>query len=163
MKMVRNPHRGRPTALVDAPFPSTNVAAVQKLLAHCPHADETPLVDAAALGPAGSLWVKDERARMGLGSFKALGAAYVIANDAAARAASPDSNTLAGETYVTASAGNHGLSVAAGARVFGAQAVVYIAETVPADFATRLGGLGAKVVRKGRDYAADAAADIDAA
>ena len=32
--------------------------------------------------PHGTLWVKDERGRMGLGSFKALGAAYVIASHA---------------------------------------------------------------------------------
>lgn len=55
---------------------------------------------------------------------------------------------------MTASAGNHGMSVAAGARVFGAKAVVYIAETVPEGFAGRLRDMGADVVRAGTDYAA---------
>ena len=41
---------------------------------------------------------------------------------------------LNGRTYVIGSAGNHGQSVAAGARVFGARAVVYLAETVPVGF-----------------------------
>ena len=82
---------------------------------------------------------------MGLGSFKALGAAYVIAHDAKAGRAK-------GRTYVTASAGNHGMSVAAGASAFGASAVVYIAESVPEVFADRLRGLGAQVVREGAIY-----------
>ena len=63
-----------------------------------------------------------------------------------------------GGAYVTASAGNHGLSVAAGARVFGARAVVYLAETVPESFAARLRGKGAEVVRAGADYAGSMAA-----
>jgi diaminopropionate ammonia-lyase len=100
------------------------------------------------------LVIKDERGRMGLGSFKALGAAYVIAHDAVATGADDLSRALAGRTYVTASAGNHGMSVAAGARVFGADAVVYIAETVPEIFAQRLADKGARVVRAGDDYAA---------
>ncbi|KIN62155.1 Diaminopropionate ammonia-lyase [Sulfitobacter noctilucicola] len=82
---------------------------------------------------------------MSLGSFKALGAAYVIAHDAAEGRAK-------GQTYVTASAGNHGLSVAAGANAFGAQAVVFLAETVPESFADRLRNLGAKVERHGAFY-----------
>jgi diaminopropionate ammonia-lyase len=95
---------------------------------------------------------------MGLGSFKALGAAYVIACDAAATGAQDMGRALEGRTYVTASAGNHGLSVAAGARVFGARAVVYLAETVPEGFAARLRDKGAEVVREGADYAASMAA-----
>ena len=51
-----------------------------------------------------------------------------------------------------ASAGNHGLSVAAGARVFGIAARIYLAETVPEAFAERLRGLGAEVVRAGAIY-----------
>jgi diaminopropionate ammonia-lyase len=100
---------------------------------------------------------------MGLGSFKALGAAYVIACDAAAASLEPGSKPLRGRTYITASAGNHGMSVAAGARVFGANAVVYIAETVPEVFARRLRDKGAEVRREGRDYAASMAAASAAA
>ena len=59
---------------------------------------------------------------------------------------------LDGVTYVTASSGNHGMSVAAGSRVFGAAAVVVLAEGVPEAFATRLRGFGAEVVRAGSDY-----------
>ena len=105
---------------------------------------------ADALGIA-SLRVKDERGRMGMGSFKALGASYVIARHA-------EAGEAAGRTYVTASAGNHGLSVAAGARVFGARSRVYLAETVPAGFAERLRAEGAEVRVEGADYDASMAA-----
>jgi len=33
---------------------------------------------------------------------------------------------LAGEVYIAATAGNHGLSIAAGARIFGARAMIYV-------------------------------------
>ena len=148
MKLLANPHRGRGDAIaLDAPFPSVDVAAVEARLARCPAHAETPLVHAPALaevaGVAG-VSVKDERTRMGLGSFKALGAAYVIARDR--------EDGLAGRTYVTASAGNHGLSVAAGARAFDASAVVYVAETVPDGFVRRLEAEGAQVRREGARY-----------
>ena len=141
------------------PWTAADAAPPQALVAKCPRAGVTPLIDARALAAelgVGALHVKDERDRMGLGSFKALGAAYVIACDAAAGRA-------AGQTYVTASAGNHGLSVAAGAQAFGAKARVYIAETVPEAFAERLRGLGAEVVREGGVYEDSMAAAAQAA
>lgn len=159
MKTLENLWRGRglpEEAVSGAPWPSADAAAPAGLLARCPAAEETPLVAVPGLGP--DLWVKDERGRMGLGSFKALGAAYVIAHDAVATGAEEMGRALEGRCYVTASAGNHGLSVAAGARVFGARAVVYLAETVPENFAARLRDTGAEVVRAGADYAASMAA-----
>lgn len=161
MHHISNPHRGKGLAsLSDIPLPSTDAAAVAALLARCPAHAETPLTDAPSIAAAAgvtSVWVKDERGRMGLGSFKALGAAYVIACDAVATGAEDLSTALAGTTYVTASAGNHGMSVAAGARVFGARAVVHIAETVPESFADRLREKGARVVRAGAEYEASMA------
>lgn len=160
--MLRNPFRAAarlPEGLADFPFPSVDADRPLALLARCPEAAETPLVAAPGLAwrcGVGAVWIKDERARMGLGSFKALGAAYVIAHDAAAGAAR-------GRTYVTASAGNHGLSVAAGARAFGARAVIYLAETVPDAFAARLRGQGAEVVREGATYEDSMAAAAAAA
>lgn len=163
MQIIENPWRGVGLELPDTPLPSTDAAAVQALLSRCPAARDTPLVDAqglaAKLGVA-HVWVKDERGRMGLGSFKALGAAYVIAHQAVQSGREPLETALNGRCFVTASAGNHGLSVAAGARVFAARAVVYLAETVPEGFAARLRAKGAEVVRAGADYEAsmDAAA-----
>ncbi len=137
-------------------LPSTDADAVAALLGHCPLHGETPLIDAAGVARAAGVaqvWVKDERGRMGLGSFKALGAAYAIAHDAA-DAGGDFAQALAGRVYVAASAGNHGLSVAAGARLFGARAVIYLSDTVPEAFAARLRGKGAEVVRAGADYEA---------
>lgn len=154
-QVMRNPHRGGGKLAENAPFPSTNVRRVGALLAQCPSAGETPMIEATSLAPVERMWIKDERSRMNLGSFKALGAAYVIARDAVdAKGEAPGPQSLSGRTYVTASAGNHGLSVAAGARAFGAQAVVFIADTVPESFAQRLRAQNAQVVRHGADYAA---------
>ncbi|WP_170381333.1 pyridoxal-phosphate dependent enzyme [Ruegeria atlantica] len=154
MKITSNPHRGGQKLIEAAPYPSTDAGRVADLLNQCPIAAETPLLPVDGLADVAALWVKDERGRMNLGSFKALGAAYVIARHAADISENPDSATLSGRTYVTASAGNHGMSVAAGARIFGADAVVYIAETVPESFADRLRAQNAQVVRCGTDYAA---------
>lgn len=162
MKILHNPYRTvglGADALADIPFPSVDAAAPLELLARCPHAARTPLHHAPAVAEASgvaAVYLKDERERMGLGSFKALGAAYVIARDAAEGRAQ-------GRTYVTASAGNHGLSVAAGAAAFGARAVIYIAETVPESFADRLRAMGADVVRSGAYYEASMAAAMEAA
>ena len=134
--------------LDDIPFPSIDADRVHRLLSRCPKAAETPLrlsADLAGKADVAEVWVKDERARMGLGSFKALGAAYVIARDAEAGQAQ-------GRVYVTASAGNHGLSVAAGAAAFGARAIIFLADTVPEAFAMRLRDMGAEVRRHGAIY-----------
>lgn len=167
MKYIPNPARDSGLSGFDSvPFPSSNAEAVATLLSRCPAHGETPVKDAPALAARAGvarLAIKDERARMGLGSFKALGAAYVIAHDAVATGTQDLAPALAGQTYVTASAGNHGMSVAAGARVFGAEAVVYIAETVPESFAKRLADKGAQVIREGDDYAASMAAAAKAA
>ncbi|MGR3635125.1 MAG: pyridoxal-phosphate dependent enzyme [Shimia sp.] len=155
MKLSANPYKGQGKICAGFPYPSDDAERVAALLGLCPVASETPLIDASAAAPVGAFWVKDERTRMGLGSFKALGAAYVIARQAwDASDGNPGAQSLVGRTYVTASAGNHGMSVAAGARVFGAQSVVFIAETVPESFAVRLADRGAQVVREGADYAA---------
>lgn len=155
-------HNTRPAALTgldDVPFPSVDADAPMALLKRCPAAGQTPLVLAkpiAAQADVAEVWIKDERGRMGLGSFKALGAAYVIAHDA-------EQGNAKGATYVTASAGNHGMSVAAGAAAFGARAVVYIAQTVPEAFAARLADQGAEVVRAGETYEASMEAAAQAA
>lgn len=81
---------------------------------------------------------------MGLGSFKALGGAYAVAVEVAINGRD--------RTFCCASAGNHGLSVAAGAAASGSKAVVVLANTVPADFEQRIVALGATVHRAGNSY-----------
>ena len=148
MKIFENPWRGKGLdwdGLDDVPWPSTDAQAVGRLLARCPLDGETPLERLDKFAGAGVVFVKDERYRMTLGSFKALGAAYVIARD-------HEEGKAKGRTYVTASAGNHGLSVTAGAVAFDAKAVIYLSETVPQDFADRLEMFEAVVVREGATY-----------
>ena len=164
MDVLKNPWRGKglsPDVLAGAPMPSVDAAAAEALPGLVLGAPETPLIPIEGLGV--KVWAKDERGRMGLGSFKALGAAYVIAHAAAKTGAKDISTALSGQTYVTASAGNHGLSVAAGAQKYGAAAVIYLAEAVPEGFADRLRQLGAKVVRAGKDYAQSMQAAMEAA
>ncbi len=159
MTILANPHRHSGLPKADALASGeicTDAAAARALFAKCPAAASTTLHDAgdlaAELGIA-TLSLKDERGRMGLGSFKALGAVHAIAKQAVTKAGDgPEAEALRGETFVCATAGNHGLSVAAGAKLFGANAVVYIAETVPEVFADRLRGKGATVVREGAEY-----------
>lgn len=162
MNILSNPFRGSGLShpdLAQMPWTAADAGPPQKLIAQCPEAAETPLLKddeiASELGIA-SVFLKDERDRMGMGSFKALGAAYVIACDAAKGHAK-------GKTYVTASAGNHGLSVAAGASAFKANSRVYIAETVPEAFAERLRSHGAEVAREGAVYEDSMAAAARAA
>lgn len=162
MHIQNNPWRakGLPdlTDLVEQEV-SQQAEKAKALFEKCPHRHQTPLVNANRLAAElgiGGLFIKDERTRMGLGSFKALGAAYAIAKQADARvragAASDHATALSGTIFICASAGNHGLSLAAGAPLFGAKAVVVIAETVPEAFADRLRAKGADVVRAGQIY-----------
>ncbi|MFO6465054.1 pyridoxal-phosphate dependent enzyme [Jannaschia sp. KMU-145] len=124
------------------------------LLRHCPIHAATPLMR------HGDLWLKLESERMGLGAFKALGGVYAVA-----RLLGGTPETLAdgragrGRAFVCASAGNHGLAVAAGARLFGARARVHLSAQVPDRFALRLQARGAEVVRSGETYEESVAAD----
>ncbi len=173
--VLNNPWRGRGLAGTEH-LPLADAGGVSALLRQCPAHAPTPLRDLAPLATRlrlSRLWLKDERSRMGLGSFKALGAAHAIARaavateavatGAVATGASDQRHALTGRVFVTASAGNHGLSVATGARIFGARAVIHLAETVPAAFADRLAARGAEVVRAGADYEASMAAAAAAA
>ena len=139
----------------------TTPARPLALLGSCPTYKPTPMPDACTLATAagvGRLWVKDETQRMRLGSFKALGGAFAVAqmiSDAAHGAAllDPAANAVAASmTFITASAGNHGLSVAAGAKVFGANAIIVLGTSVPEEFADRIRDLGARVLRSDGSY-----------
>ena len=152
------------TAIDGAEF-APDPSRPQALLSACPVYAETPL-SAMDLGKNTQVLVKDESARMRLGSFKALGGTYAVAqmiNDAwreagnapltpeefTSDAAKEIASTM---TFMCASAGNHGLSVAAGANIFGAKARIHLSEEVPEGFAERLRGIGAEVVRSGPTY-----------
>lgn len=159
MQLLANNLRGKGLRLSPLKPVSSDSKNVKKLISKCPMYAQTPLHECTDLANSlgiGSLHIKDERPRMGLGSFKALGATYAIAKMAAKSPLINDKpeKTLKGETFITASAGNHGLSVAAGARIFGANSVIYLSKTVPKEFAGRLREKGAEVIIEGADYEA---------
>ena len=109
----------------------------------------TPLRDlpnwANSAGVA-AIRMKDEASRFGLGSFKALGGAYAVANllhDARARsAAAPESITV-----TCATDGNHGRSVAWGANRFHCRCVIFVHETVSQWRVDAIAAFGAEVRR----------------
>jgi diaminopropionate ammonia-lyase len=136
---------------------------VRQLLNLCPRHRLTPLkrLDglAAELGLR-SVFAKDEGSRLGLGSFKALGGAYAVAEIALAwasealnRHVSPVAllaedvrHALVGRTLCCATDGNHGRSVAAGARLFGCKAVIFVHENVGEDRRALLRALDGEVI-----------------
>ena len=99
----------------------------------------------AAKAGVAQLLYKDEGKRFELKSFKALGGAYAVDRLVAARG-------TAGLTVTCATDGNHGRSVAWGARRAGIKAVIYVHETVSEGRAAAIAGFGATVVREGRTY-----------
>jgi len=85
-----------------------------------------------------ALYCKDETQRLGLGSFKALGGAY-----AAGRALRRLDSAAGKPVLCCATDGNHGQSVASGARRLGCRCVIFVHEHAPAtkiEAMRRLGG-----------------------
>lgn len=116
---------------------SPDPAAPLRTLSALPGFAATPLRTLAQ--PAGpTILIKDERDRMGLGAFKAVGGIHAVATLMAEREDIP--------TFVCASAGNHGYAVATGARLLGAKARIHLSRSTPAPFVARLQLAGAEVV-----------------
>ncbi len=147
-----------------------------RAMGYCQAQDDysvSPLIEIE--GPGGqTVLAKDETNRMGLGAFKALGAPYAmsrligrkwLAHTGKELPLACSNNASVREfasrlTFVCASAGNHGMGVAAGARAFGSNSRIYLSRTVPAAFADRLEGLGAEIVISGDDYEASMTAAL---
>lgn len=96
----------------------------------------------------GQVLTKYEAGRFGVGSFKALGGAFAVAQ--ALEGLGPDA--VASATVVTASDGNHGLSVAWGARRLGCHCKIYLHENVAESRAVLIRDQGAEVVRIAGNY-----------
>ncbi|MFV0474708.1 MAG: diaminopropionate ammonia-lyase [Pikeienuella sp.] len=114
----------------------------------------------------GSLFYKDEAGRFGLGSFKSLGGAYAVLRILLKHVAAKTGETvgvadlisgkharLTGElTVCSATDGNHGRSVAWGARLFGCKCVIYIHATVSEGRRRAIADYGAEVIRVAGNY-----------
>lgn len=153
----------------EAAFGAGAAAAAEALFAVTHGEGPTPLVDLPGLAAAsglGALLVKDESGRHGLGSFKALGGAHaairLALDEAGRRAGRPfgpeDLGTPAlravtrSLTMACATDGNHGRSVAAGARLVGARAVVFLHQGVREVRADAIRAEGAEILRVAGDY-----------
>ncbi|MCV9999285.1 diaminopropionate ammonia-lyase [Pararhizobium sp. YC-54] len=116
----------------------------------------TPLISLASIAAetkVANVLVKDEGQRLGLGSFKALGGAYAVMTlfkrtleerlgeeVSVAQLTSPRAREpAAGMTFCCATDGNHGKSVAAGARILGCRSVIFVHEGVTAARAEAIG------------------------
>lgn len=128
-----------PGAWPDAPAMHAAQEAIRAWDGYAP----TPLhalpATAAQLGLA-QLWCKDEGARFGLGSFKALGAPYAVQRLLHGR--DPAATTVASCTD-----GNHGRALAWAARRMGAKCVIGIPRGVSENRIAAIAELGAEILR----------------
>ena len=145
------------------------IAEFYAMLRDCPRHAPTALhalpALAARLG-VGELRVKDESQRFGFGTFKALGGVVAVYNVLSGAVGDADHasvsfvDVLAGKyreitgryTFATASSGNHGRSVAAGARLFGNRCVVFLPKFTSPEKEAAIRARGADVVRIDGDY-----------
>lgn len=142
-----------------------NVERPKRLLNICPIYKASPIIKTNTINNI-NLLIKDETHRMGLGSFKALGGVYAVAILLAEKWQEETGKTLKPEQYMTdefkqfassftfvcASAGNHGLAVASGAMLFGANARIHLSAEVPKAFEQHLLAKSATVVWSGKVY-----------
>ena len=164
-RLTQNPARGRAGRAVLDP---EGFAEAKSAITAWPGYEPTPLHDlpglAAGLRVAAIRW-KDEGARFGLGSFKALGGAYAVARQLRQTLgrdgiAATDADLASGRfadrtrrvTVACATDGNHGRAVAWGAQRFHCRAVVFVHALVSAGRAEAIARLGAEVRRAGATY-----------
>jgi diaminopropionate ammonia-lyase len=144
--------------------------AAERQIRGWPGYAETPLTKlprlAARLGVA-SIAYKDEGGRFGLGSFKSLGGAYAVSRVlekviAARPGARPTdcrrmidgvhADVTRTVTVTCATDGNHGRSVAWGAKLFGCNCVVFVHEGVSEARRAAVARYGAEVIRVPGNY-----------
>jgi diaminopropionate ammonia-lyase len=166
-ELLINPRHGVPGVTI---LPGGGFRRAKAAITTWPGYAATPLRDLpviAAEAGIGTLRLKDESSRFGLGSFKALGGAYAVANLLAAEvsraglARSANSDDLAtgrfaahtgGITVSCATDGNHGRSVAWGAGRFHCRCVIFVHETVSQARVDAIAQFGAAVVRVAGNY-----------
>jgi diaminopropionate ammonia-lyase len=115
----------------------------------------------AAAAGIGDILYKDEGERFGIGSFKALGGAYAVLRllqrhilarqhatvSAHALISGRHADLISRVTVTCATDGNHGRSVAWGARTFGCSCVIYVPEIVSQGRCRAIEAYGAQVRR----------------
>lgn len=161
---------GKPLSQEDAALLGVEAALeTERFLSYREGHEETPLRAlpglAGQLG-VGSVHIKDEGLRLGLGSFKALGGSYAVIRLALEEASrqlgrsvdvaelqSPEARAVsAGLTVACATDGNHGRSVALGASLIGARAMIFVHSGVSQKRAEEIARFGAEVIRVKGNY-----------
>ncbi|MDI1287043.1 MAG: diaminopropionate ammonia-lyase [Reyranella sp.] len=175
--LAANPRARHPSSGHNLPFGRdqqfvVNPNGVPELLeelGQCPAHKVTPLHALPALAGrlgVGEIRVKDESQRFGFGAFKALGgvlAVYSVLSSAVGDAYHSSTTFAAlmkrehpeitsGYVFTTASSGNHGRSVAAGAKLFGNRCVIFLPKFTSADKEAAIRARGAEVIRVDGDY-----------
>lgn len=147
----------------------TGHAAAMEEITSWPEFAATPLISLDVFAKPcriQRLWYKDESSRLGLGSFKSLGGAYavfrILQREASRRTGrEPTSKELRDGslgkitrdiTVTTATDGNHGRSVAWGARLFNCQSVIYIPKSCSSGRESAIASYGARLVRTDSGY-----------
>lgn len=123
------------------------------VIATWPGYTPTPLLELseiARLCGVKSVLYKDESKRFDLSSFKALGGAYAVAN--LVNAFVSDGHQSEDFTVTTATDGNHGRSVAWGAKMAGCQAKIYLHAHVSTSREEAISAFGADVIRVRGNY-----------
>jgi diaminopropionate ammonia-lyase len=161
-RLFPNPRLGVPGVVV---LPAAGFRRAKREITGWNGYAPTPLHELPALAASAGVGVvrlKDESGRFGLGSFKALGGAYAVADllgrvlsrDGVARAAGSAElaagryrNATADITVTCATDGNHGRAVAWGAQRFGCRCVVFVHEAVSQGRVDAIARYGAAVRR----------------
>jgi len=138
-------------------------------LSACPAHKTTSLHSLPALAKrlgVGEIRIKDESQRFGFGAFKALGGVLGVYGELRSSVGEAYHRTptfeevMKGEhrevtdrfVFTTASSGNHGRSVAAGAKLFGNRCVIFLPKFTSAEKEAAIRARGAEVIRVDGDY-----------
>jgi diaminopropionate ammonia-lyase len=163
-ELLVNPRHGVPGVTI---LPTAGFRRAKAAITSWPGYTPTPLRALAHIPGVAEVRIKDEGGRFGLGSFKALGGAYAVANLLAselsrrgdARSATSEAlenggyaDTTRAITVTCATDGNHGRSVAWGARRFHCRCVIFVHETVSEGRVDAIARFGADVVRVPGNY-----------
>ena len=170
--LAKNPRARRSAEFGRAQQRVVNPNGIPELceeLKQCPAHKPTPLFELPALAErlgVGEIRVKDESQRFGFGAFKALGGVIAVGNvltgavGEAYHVSTTYENVMKGLekdvtgsfVFSTASSGNHGRAVAAGAKLFGNRCIVFLPKFTSAEKEAAIRARGAEVIRVDGDY-----------
>jgi diaminopropionate ammonia-lyase len=163
-ELLINPRHGVPGITI---LPAAGFQRAKAAITGWPDYAPTPLLTLPDIADVAEVRIKHEGTRFNLGSFKALGGAYAVANlltaelsrqGVARSATSADLTSGQHETatqtitVTCATDGNHGRSVAWGAQRFHCRCVIFVHATVSQGRVDAIARFGAQVVRVPGNY-----------